>query len=147
MERKVPMSVFMVRECRGHCPPASLAKPATTALQFVGKNAEPIYQGVSAKLSQMFAANPLQQVSSAAGAGLAGGASKEAGGSPLMQGAASLVGGVVGCGKRFKRQGWLAGRQGVRHKGLDRLAQRGGGDVGASAAHRMKEFFNKGFSY
>ena len=95
-ERVVGEATKLMAGAGGTTAAASLAKPATTALQFVSKNAEPIYQGVSAKLSQMFAANPLQQVSSAAGAGLAGGASKEAGGSPLMQGAASLVGGVVG---------------------------------------------------
>lgn len=44
----------------------------------------------------MFSSNPLQQVSSAAGAGLAGGASKEAGGSDAGQAVAALVGGVVG---------------------------------------------------
>lgn len=48
------------------------------------------------KIPEMFAANPLQQVTSAAGAGLAGGASKEAGGSPILQGVSSLVGGIVG---------------------------------------------------
>ena len=95
-ERVVGEATKLMAGAGGTTAAASLAKPATTALQFVSKNAEPIYQGVSAKLLQMFAANPLQQVSSAAGAGLAGGASKEAGGSPLMQGAASLVGGVVG---------------------------------------------------
>jgi hypothetical protein len=42
------------------------------------------------------AANPTQQLTSAAGAGLAGGASREAGGNPLMQAGASLVGGVAG---------------------------------------------------
>lgn len=41
-------------------------------------------------------ANPLQQLTSAAGAGLAGGASREAGGNPVAQGVASLVGGVAG---------------------------------------------------
>lgn len=42
------------------------------------------------------AANPLQQLTSAAGAGLAGGASREAGGNAWTQGLASLAGGVVG---------------------------------------------------
>lgn len=42
------------------------------------------------------AANPTQQLSAAAGAGLAGGASREAGGGPMTQAGASLIGGVVG---------------------------------------------------
>lgn len=42
------------------------------------------------------AANPAQQLSSAAGAGLLGGASKEAGGNPLIQTGAALVGGLAG---------------------------------------------------
>jgi hypothetical protein len=42
------------------------------------------------------AANPTAQLTSAAGAGLAGGASREAGGSPLAQGGAALIGGVAG---------------------------------------------------
>ena len=40
------------------------------------------------------AANPVQQLSSAAGAGLAGGASREAGGGPWQQAGAALLGGV-----------------------------------------------------
>lgn len=42
------------------------------------------------------AANPTQQLGAAAGAGLAGGASREAGGSPMTQAGASLIGGVAG---------------------------------------------------
>ena len=42
------------------------------------------------------AANPLQQLSSAAGAGLAGGASREAGGNAWTQGGAALLGGIAG---------------------------------------------------
>lgn len=42
------------------------------------------------------AANPMQQLASAAGAGLAGGASREAGGTAGMQAGASLLGGVAG---------------------------------------------------
>jgi hypothetical protein len=49
-----------------------------------------------AKVGEFLAANPLQQVTSAAGAGLAGGASKEAGGTQLEQGLASFGGGVAG---------------------------------------------------
>lgn len=50
--------------------------------------------GMAGKAAEFLSANMPQQLSSAAGAGLAGGASREAGGSPLMQGAAALVGGV-----------------------------------------------------
>lgn len=42
------------------------------------------------------AANPAAQLTSAGGAGLAGGASREAGGSALEQGGAALIGGVAG---------------------------------------------------
>ena len=45
---------------------------------------------------KFLAANPVQQITSAAGAGLAGGASKEAGGSALGQATSALVGGVIG---------------------------------------------------
>lgn len=44
----------------------------------------------------ILAANMGGQVASAVGAGLAGGASREAGGSPLMQGAAAFGGGIMG---------------------------------------------------
>jgi hypothetical protein len=52
--------------------------------------------GVLGQAGQFLSANMPQQLASAAGAGLAGGASREAGGNPLMQGAASLAGGVAG---------------------------------------------------
>lgn len=52
--------------------------------------------GVAGKVFSGLAANMPQQLSSAAAAGLAGGSSREAGGSPLMQAGASLVGGVAG---------------------------------------------------
>jgi len=52
--------------------------------------------GAIGSVMEGLAANPTAQLTSAAGAGLAGGASREAGGSPLAQGAASLVGGVAG---------------------------------------------------
>ncbi|MFM9928215.1 hypothetical protein VLK31_34970 [Variovorax sp. H27-G14] len=42
------------------------------------------------------AANPTQQLASATGAGLAGGASREAGGNAWVQGGASLLGGIAG---------------------------------------------------
>jgi hypothetical protein len=52
-------------------------------------------------VSQLLPSTPLAQnmagqITSAAGAGLAGGASREAGGSPLMQGAAAFAGGLGG---------------------------------------------------
>lgn len=95
-ERVIGDATRLVAGAGGISGAASLAGPATSALQFVGKNAEPVYQGASAKLAQMFAANPMQQISSAAGAGLAGGASKEAGGSETGQAISALVGGVIG---------------------------------------------------
>lgn len=52
--------------------------------------------GALGRAGAFLAANPAQQISSAAGAGLAGGASREAGGGDLMQAGASLLGGVAG---------------------------------------------------
>lgn len=52
--------------------------------------------GMIGQAGQFLSANMGQQLSSAAGAGLAGGSAREAGASPLMQGVASLVGGVAG---------------------------------------------------
>jgi hypothetical protein len=52
--------------------------------------------GIAGKVFADLASNPMQQLSSAAGAGLAGGSSREAGGSGLMQAGASLLGGVAG---------------------------------------------------
>lgn len=52
--------------------------------------------GMAGQAGAFLSANMPQQLASAAGAGLAGGASREAGGSPLMQGAAALAGGVAG---------------------------------------------------
>ena len=69
---------------------------ASDVLQFAGKQAAPVFQSATQKAAQFLAANPLQQLTSATGAGLAGGASKEAGGSELEQGGAALVGGVAG---------------------------------------------------
>lgn len=48
------------------------------------------------KAPAALAANPVAQVTSAAGAGMAGQASKEAGGSPLVQTGASVLGGLAG---------------------------------------------------
>lgn len=50
--------------------------------------------GAVGAAGEFLSANMPQQLASAAGAGLAGGASREAGGSPLMQGGAALIGGV-----------------------------------------------------
>lgn len=52
--------------------------------------------GMVGKTAEFLSANMGQQLASAAGAGLAGGASREAGGGKLVQGAASLAGGVAG---------------------------------------------------
>lgn len=52
--------------------------------------------GATGKVMTALAANPMQQLGSAVGAGLAGGASREAGGNGWMQAAASLAGGVGG---------------------------------------------------
>lgn len=51
--------------------------------------------GVAKEVLSTFAANPGTQVAGAAGAGASGGAVREAGGGPLEQGAAALLGGVV----------------------------------------------------
>lgn len=50
--------------------------------------------GAVAKAGEFFAANPVQQLTSAAGAGLAGGSVREAGGGAGAQAAAALLGGV-----------------------------------------------------
>lgn len=52
--------------------------------------------GMAQNVLQMLAANPAMQATGAAGAGLAGGSVREAGGGPMEQFAASLVGGVAG---------------------------------------------------
>src|SRR5689334_22385928 len=51
--------------------------------------------GMIGQAGQFFAANPLQQMISAGGSGFAGGAVREAGGTPLAQAGASLLGGVA----------------------------------------------------
>lgn len=55
-----------------------------------------VLPGALGRAGEFLSANMGQQLASAAGAGLAGGASREAGGSPLMQGGAALLGGVGG---------------------------------------------------
>jgi hypothetical protein len=52
--------------------------------------------GVAGKVFAGLAANPLQQLSAAAGAGALGSASREAGGSGFLQAGAALVGGLAG---------------------------------------------------
>lgn len=51
--------------------------------------------GMAGKVGEFFAANPATQLTSAAGAGLASGASREAGGSPLVQAGTGLLGGLA----------------------------------------------------
>jgi hypothetical protein len=52
--------------------------------------------GAAGQVGQFLAQNMGQQLGAAAGAGLAGGASREAGGGPMMQAGAALLGGVGG---------------------------------------------------
>lgn len=52
--------------------------------------------GITGTVMSGIAANPAQQLSGAVGAGMAGGASREAGGNDLMQLGAGLLGGVAG---------------------------------------------------
>lgn len=61
---------------------------------FAGKLAQGA-GGMTAKIGELFAANPAQQMAAAAGAGLSGGAVREAGGGPWSQAGASLLGGVA----------------------------------------------------
>lgn len=51
--------------------------------------------GMAGEAARLLSSNMKQQLASAAGAGLAGGASREAGGGPLMEAGASLLGGVA----------------------------------------------------
>lgn len=74
---------------------ARLAGGASPLLQFAGRDVAATV-GAPQNAGQFLSANMPQQLGAAAGAGLAGGASREAGGSPLMQGAAALAGGVAG---------------------------------------------------
>ena len=50
--------------------------------------------GAAGRIGSFLSANMGQQIAAAAGAGLAGGATREAGGSPMMQAGAALLGGV-----------------------------------------------------
>lgn len=65
-------------------------------LQFAGRNAPATLQSGSQKVAQFLGTNPGSQVASAAAAGGASSASREAGGSPLQQFGAAVVGGVAG---------------------------------------------------
>lgn len=73
----------------------------------------------AASTLQGLAANPAMQIGGAAGSGLAGGASREAGGSPIEQTLASVAGGLGGAGTVAGAQavgrGVQAGAQGLRN--------------------------------
>jgi outer membrane lipoprotein SlyB len=79
-----------------------VADAIPTAARYVAPQASRLVQwgadalNASRNVPQALSTNLPQQFGSAAGAGLAGGASREAGGTPLMQGAAALAGGVAG---------------------------------------------------
>jgi len=77
---------------------ARLAQPVSDALQFVAKGAAPVIQGMWPKVAQFFGQAPVSQLAAASGAGLAGGASKEAGGSTGEQVLSSALGGLAGGG-------------------------------------------------
>lgn len=69
---------------------------ASDVLQFVGKQTAPVVQSVAQRGLQTIAANPTSQLTAAAGGGLAGGASREAGGSTGNQLVSAVVGTVAG---------------------------------------------------
>lgn len=75
---------------------SKVSAPVSDLLQFAGKQAAPVVQSAISKVSSSLMQNPVQQVTAAAGAGLSGGASREAGGGPVQQVIASTLGGVVG---------------------------------------------------
>lgn len=94
-ERVVGDATRMVAGAGGMAGVANRAGGAASELlQFAGKNSAPVVQSTAQKAMQTLAANPGQQLSAAAGSGLAGGASREAGGDNMQQGIAALVGGV-----------------------------------------------------
>lgn len=94
-ERVVGDATRMVAGAGGMAGVANRAGGAASELlQFAGKNSAPVVQSTAQKAMQTLAANPGQQLSAAAGSGLAGGASREAGGDNMQQGVAALVGGV-----------------------------------------------------
>lgn len=75
----------------GAMTPGGIGEAATR----LGVAAAPATSRVGQMLNAL-TANPTQQVASAAGAGVTGQASKEAGGSPLVQTGAAILGGVAG---------------------------------------------------
>lgn len=93
-ERVVADATRLVAGAGGLGAAARLAGGAgSQLLQFAGRGRAATV-GAPENLGQFMSTNMSQQLASAAGAGAAGGASREAGGGPLMQGVASLVGGV-----------------------------------------------------
>lgn len=74
--------------------------------------------GITSKALAFLADNPLQQAATAAGAGLAGGASREAGGNELQQGASSFIGGLGGAGALSLAQGGANLAKQLLSKGL-----------------------------
>ena len=88
---------------------ANLPKTASAFMQPTASSASPIVNLASAvkdriavipsspqSLGAMLSSAPAQQLSAAAGAGLASGASREAGGNPLFQAGAGVLGGLAG---------------------------------------------------
>lgn len=67
-------------------------------LQYAGAGNNAVTQSAAPKLAELLRQAPTTQLLSAAGAGLAGGASKEAGGGTGTQVAASVLGGLGGAG-------------------------------------------------
>jgi len=84
--------------------------------QKLAQYAEP----VAAKTLSFLAANPAQQSGAAAGAGLAGGSSREAGGTDLQQGLSALLGGVGG---GLATSGAMAFGQGATNLGKQMLGR------------------------
>jgi hypothetical protein len=74
---------------------ASRMVAAAGAGGLAGRAAQAV-PGAVGEVGKFFASNPAQQAVSAAGAGLGGGASREAGGGPWSQFGASLLGGLAG---------------------------------------------------
>lgn len=100
--------------------------------------------GMVGQAASLLSSNLPQQLTSAAGAGLAGGMSREAGGSPLMQGGAALLGGVAGglvgqpaantaarleeSGRNFLRTGSLSNQPAIEQQ-VNITLQRAGVDL------------------
>lgn len=79
---------------------ADASKTLMSAATFGGgaKKAADLTTGAASKVFASLADNLPQQFAAATGAGLAGGASREAGGTPVQQGVSALVGGLGGAG-------------------------------------------------